>query len=172
MFSLSEGMTILTPGCRSASANLYVAQALEADTHVMIKETKLTQHSQDDSLANEILFMRELTHPNVTKILNAFLLDASVIWIVMDYMDGATLARVIAEHNTLEEKYIACISREVSLARAIVSYHLNFSSFWQICKGLEYLHARGIVHRDIKSDNIFLGIHGEVRIGTRTTLIS
>jgi hypothetical protein len=126
MFFLNEGRMILTPGCRSASANLCVAQSLEAGTRVMIKENKLTHHSQDDSLANEILFMRELTHPNVTKILDAFLLDASVLWIVMDHVNGATLARVIAEHNTLEEKYIACISREVSLARAMVSYHLFF----------------------------------------------
>jgi serine/threonine protein kinase len=128
MLSLGEGMSMLTPGCRSASANLCVAQAPELGTRVMIKETRLAQHSRDYSLINEILFMRELTHTNVTKILNAFLLDGSVLWIVMDYVNDATLARVIAEHHTLEETYIACISREVRLARAMVSYPLYFSS--------------------------------------------
>jgi len=42
----------------------------------------------------------------------------------------------------------------------------------QTCKGLQHLHAQGIVHRDIKSDNVLLDRRGNVKISEYTYNLS
>jgi serine/threonine protein kinase len=48
---------------------------------------------------------------------------------------------------------------EVFLTEAEISYFMA-----QICQGLAYLHAAGLAHLDIKSENILLNLTGQVRI--------
>ena len=68
----------------------------------------------------------------------------------MEYADGGDLASKIHDvkqaGNTLSEDEIIDI-------------------FLQICEGMKYCHDRKIVHRDIKSHNIFLTTKGEAKIG-------
>merc|ERR1719232_1067716 len=66
------------------------------------------------------------------------------LFIVMEYMEGGALNDV-ASICELRESVIALIAAEV-------------------VKGIEYLHSMNILHRDIKSDNILLGMDGRVKI--------
>jgi p21-activated kinase 1 len=106
---------------------------------------KLDQNFEARAIKNEILFMRTNRHPNIVNYIDSFL-HKNVFWVVVEYMDGGTLTD-IATAKVMSESHIAAVSRET-------------------CKGLEHLHRHGVIHRDIKSDNILLSLKGNIKIST------
>ena len=68
------------------------------------------------------------------------------LWIFLELMDGGALTQMIEELGG--------------------AYNENFCKFvcWKVLKGLQFLHDRNILHRDIKSDNILVSKSGEVKL--------
>lgn len=129
---------------QGASGMVFVAKTLLNGKKVAIKQMDLSQQPRKELIVNEIIVMRESQHPNVVNFLDAFLVRGSELWVVMEYMEGGALTDVI-ENNKLEENQIAAICLET-------------------CRGLQHLHSRSIIHRDIKSDNLLMNTQGEVKI--------
>ncbi|OIW18734.1 hypothetical protein TanjilG_13486 [Lupinus angustifolius] len=72
--------------------------------------------------------------------------DNGVISIILEYMDGGSLADLLKKVKTIPEPYLAAI-------------------FKQVLKGLVYLHhERHIIHRDLKPSNLLINHRGEVKI--------
>lgn len=130
---------------QGASGHVYVAKTLIGSAKkVAIKEMDLSRQPRIELIVNEILVMKESQHPNIVNFLESYLVKNNELWVVMEYMEGGALTDII-ENNTLEEDQIAAISLET-------------------CKGLGHLHTQHIIHRDIKSDNVLLDAHGNVKI--------
>jgi eukaryotic-like serine/threonine-protein kinase len=85
-----------------------------------------------------------LAHPNVVRV-NNFEDGEMVKFLVMEYVEGQTLAHLIADHGKLDEVEV----RKIAIG---------------ICKGLEHAHAKKVIHRDIKPGNILLGKDGSIKI--------
>jgi hypothetical protein len=88
---------------------------------------------------------RKLDHPSILKIIPVDDSEKSRPYLVMELLDGQTLERLMQQIKPLPE----------ADALPIVS---------QICDGLHYLHSQGVVHRDLKPQNIMLCSDGSLRI--------
>lgn len=131
-----------------ASGGVYTA--IDRQTlPVAIKQMNLEKQPKQDLIINEILVMRESAHPNIVNFKDSYLWQGD-LWVVMEYMEGGSLTDVVTAH-CMSEAQIASVSREV-------------------CEGLRHLHSKGVIHRDIKSDNILLSLNGDVKLSTSPLL--
>lgn len=108
------------------------------------------------------------------------------LFVVMEYLAGGSLTDVVTE-TCMDEAQIAAVCREVQLGseqglgkankcpyRCLLLEILTCLFFLlmdQVLQALEFLHANQVIHRDIKSDNVLLGMDGSVKLSkTQNTL--
>ena len=95
------------------------------------------------SLIKEALLLAGFDHPNIVKI---FAFKPNPPTIIMEYCSKGSLRQILDKNVELPLKY------KIFLIRSI-------------CSGLGYVHSKGIVHGDLKCDNILLSDEKQVKIG-------
>lgn len=126
-----------------ASGKVYYATDLKTLQKVAIKQIDITAQQKNDLIINEIIVMKQNRHRNIVNYLDSFLVG-KVLWVVMEYLPGGCLTNIVT-NMYLTEQHIATVCREVLQA-------------------LEFLHQNNVIHRDIKSDNILLGMDGSIKL--------
>ncbi len=91
-------------------------------------------------LKDEALVAMRLVHPNIVQI-RAFAIGGGNPFLVMDYIDGQTLDDYLAEKGRLSEEEVIKVLRPIAAA-------------------LDYAHAKGVVHRDVKPGNVMIAKDG------------
>jgi serine/threonine protein kinase/DNA-binding winged helix-turn-helix (wHTH) protein len=95
-----------------------------------------------------------LNHPNICTIYAVEEYEDQP-FIVMELLEGHTLRERIAEGNT---------QAQAGTRRAAFPLDLLLKFAIQTAEGLEAAHSKGIIHRDVKPANIFVTVHGQVKI--------
>ena len=126
-----------------ASGGVYTAYQVGSNLSVAIKQMNLEQQPKKDLIINEILVMKESRHRNIVNYIDSFLHKGD-LWVVMEYMEGGSLTDVVT-CNIMTEGQIATVCKEV-------------------LDGLKHLHEHGVIHRDIKSDNVLLSMRGDIKL--------
>lgn len=128
-------------------AHVYKAVDLMEDKVVAVKILKTEFAESEEFLRrfrNESKAIAVLSHPNIVKIYDVGFSD-EINFIVMEYIDGITLKEFMEQQKVLRWKDA-----------------LHFIS--QILRALQHAHDRGIVHRDIKPQNIMLFSDGSIKV--------
>lgn len=97
------------------------------------------------SLTREIHHHRQLHHPHVTQMYEVITTESS-IWIVTELCSGGELFDYLAEKGRLTEDESKFL-------------------FGQLCLAVAYIHEKGIVHRDLKLENVLLDERCRVKLG-------
>jgi serine/threonine protein kinase len=123
---------------RGAMGVVYAAQDLRtgqpAAVKILLPELCRTPEFQN-RFAREARVLLELRHPNIVPVLG-FGVRGALPWLAMPLLEGKTLERHLRSRGRLAHVEVAQVAT-------------------QIGSGLAHLHARGMVHRDLKASNIF-----------------
>src|SRR5258708_27053653 len=142
---LADRYEILQPLGEGGMGAVYKVRDRELDRFVAVKVIRPALVQSPDVLnrfKQELIIARQVTHRNVSRIYDLAEADG-VKFITMEFVEGRSLGRVRREKGKLAPKEAAGI---------IV----------QVCHALEAAHAEGVIHRDLKPQNIMLEAHDRV----------
>jgi NIMA (never in mitosis gene a)-related kinase len=105
--------------------------------------------AEQKAAKSEADVLHQMSHSNITMYVESFV-EGSKLYIVMEHADGGDLTAAIQRRKQLSKRY-----PEEELMRIFV----------QICLALKHVHDQNILHRDLKSQNIFLTQQGVVKLG-------
>ena len=100
-------------------------------------------------IQNEIKCLKALDHPNIVRYYESYDCD-NLFYIIMEYCSGKSLQEIINQKSQKGQKWFT--EKDV---KAIA---------YQLLLALNHIHARNIVHRDVKPDNIMLTEDFQVKL--------
>ena len=125
---------------------VYKAQHTATGDTLAIKTLKADVEGNEDVVRRfrkEAKVTSKLKHPNTVRVFDFGQMDDGNLFLAMEFLDGRTLT-------------------DVMRAEAPIDYRRLVSIGLQVLKSLSEAHSKGLIHRDLKPDNIYLqNIHGE-----------
>lgn len=143
-FLLGNRYEILGVLGRGGMGVVYRAKDLTLDDIVAIKMLHVDNAELADMLKQETKLARKVTHRNIVRIYDLGELEG-VQFISMELVNGTTLKALLAR-----------------VKRLPLSIGLRITD--QVCRGLGAAHKEGIIHGDIKPENVIINPRGEIKI--------
>jgi serine/threonine-protein kinase len=142
-----DGYMIEEKIAKGGMSTIYrAANAEGSPAAVKILDEQYCHHEKSvDGFLFEAQLIEDIDHPNIVKGLSHGTIDGVRLYNVMEYLEGADAGTEI--------KRAGKFAPEIALGILL-----------EACRGLEELHSRGVIHRDVKPDNIVLSTGGRTRI--------
>lgn len=149
-FQITRGQLI----GKGSYGRVYLGMNLTTGDFLAVKQVEVNQKvaGQDKdkmkemvgALDQEIDTMQHLEHPNIVQYLGCERKEYSIS-IFLEYISGGSVGSCLRKHGKFEESLVSSLTR-------------------QTLEGLAYLHREGVLHRDLKADNILLDVDGTCKI--------
>ena len=151
---MSHGYKLLKLLGEGSFGKAYLCENLSDNSHCVIKQIPLDglDEQEKKETYNEVLILKKVNHSNIIKFIDVFKKSKPIntLNIVTEYADDGDLNQKIEK---LKQKKSPFTEKE------IINYLI------QICLALNHIHKKKIIHRDLKSGNIFLTKGGLVKLG-------
>ena len=137
---------------RSSVGIVYKAVFKYDEQTYVLKERKLAELGKQKDILNEVKLLQQLNHPNIVQCKGWFRdLDKNSLFIVLEYCEGGDLHQLVQSYIKSHQRF-----KEAEI----------WTMFAQLCRGVQHLHQNGIIHRDMKTLNVFLNkSHTMFKIG-------
>jgi len=99
------------------------------------------------SIRAEFQLVKTLRHPNIVRVIELFS-ENGTLYLVMEYLPGTTLHQHLSEHRRGDKAGLSEADATI-VASAMAD-------------ALSYAHAKGVIHRDVKPNNILVGSDGRI----------
>ena len=124
---------------------IYKAKHPTLNRDVILKELTLKgNRAINERFKREAQFMIDFRDDHIVQVYDHFK-EGRSYYIVMEYVDGVTLSKLIDKNRYLPNEIAILI-------------------FYEICRALKHAHERGVIHRDIKPDNVLISRDGVVKL--------
>jgi len=127
---------------------VYKATQLSTEKTVAIKvvSDRLTENPATvRRFQREVRLQTKLSHPNIVMVIDFSKSPTGQYYFVMEYVEGQSLRNMILNEGKMSLRNFRTLAP-------------------QICDGLEYAHHKGIIHRDLKGDNIIIATVGHQKV--------
>jgi eukaryotic-like serine/threonine-protein kinase len=122
-----------------------VQASLNRSVAIKLLSSTLITHKEALALFNrESLIIAQLNHPNIIHVIDRGVTSEMAPYFVMEFIEGKEL--------------------KLFIKKKALKFNQKIDILVQICKGLAYAHKNGVVHRDIKPQNILIDKEGTARI--------
>jgi serine/threonine protein kinase/alpha-tubulin suppressor-like RCC1 family protein len=143
---------VVTKLGRGAFATCYLVKRSSDDVYFCLKRLDASidelEKGDQDSVQQEVLALRSLSHPNVTALEESFLSRENLLHICMEYCSGESLNELL-NHKRQNRSSRSIEDRMID--DKVVGEYLS-----QMFLALTHIHSHNIIHRDLKPANILL----------------
>lgn len=141
----STKYTFVKELARGGMGTVYLAEDTELNRHVAIKVLNTPDVTEDlrARMVREAQIIARLEHPGIVPVHDVGALPDGRVFYAMKYVRGSRLDEYAAENSSIRER---------------------LRKFQSVCDAVAFAHAHGVIHRDLKPQNIMIGSFGEVLV--------
>ncbi|KAJ7006450.1 hypothetical protein NC653_005718 [Populus alba x Populus x berolinensis] len=138
---LKIGERIASGSCGDLYRGVYFGQ----DVAIKMFRSEQLNDTQEEEFAQEVAILREVQHRNVVRFIGACT-KSPHLCIVTEFMPGGNLYDYLHKNHSILEL--------PQLLKFVID----------VCKGMEYLHQKNIIHRDLKTGNLLMDTQNVVKV--------
>src|SRR5258708_3909141 len=139
-----------------------VVRAWDRDLHrfVAIKRMRPELDSKDDVLrfVKEAQVTGKLEHPGIVPVHDLGIDSQGRLCFSLKLIEGESLKSIIAKRKSVQEISVGVRYKDVYTTLRMIEIFIS------VCQAVAYAHSKGVIHRDLKPDNIMLGRYGEALV--------
>ena len=130
---------------RGGMGTVYLAEDTELNRQVAVKVINTPESNNDlrERMIREAQIIAQLEHPGIVPVHDVGTLADGRVFYAMKYVRGSRLDEYAAEVDSLKDR---------------------LRKFQAVCEAVAFAHAHGVIHRDLKPQNIMIGSFGEVLV--------